>query len=73
MTRMYEAGEVDKLVVTTAQAEYLNGALARLKARLQAQQSLAALEHAVQSPLLMPLQPAQLETAASNPAPTKQP
>ena len=73
MTRMYEAGEVDRLVVTTAQAESLNGALARLKARVQAHQSLAALEHAVQSPLLMPLQPAQLETAARNPPQTTQP
>ena len=73
MTRMYAAGEVDKLVVTTAQAEYLNGAHSRLKARIQAQQSLAALENAVQAPLLMPVQPAQLETAARNSDQTKKP
>jgi cobalt-zinc-cadmium efflux system outer membrane protein len=66
MTKMHKAGEVDKLVVTTAQAEVLNGALSRLKARLQAQQALAALENAVQCPLLMPGQAAQLETAARN-------
>jgi outer membrane protein, heavy metal efflux system len=73
MGRMYEAGEVDKLVVITAQAEYLNGALARLRARLQAQQALAALENAVQSPLLMPALPARLETAARNPEPRSKP
>jgi len=73
MTRMYAAGEVDKLVVTTAQAEYLNGAHSRLKARVQAQQSLAALENAVQAPLLMPVQPAQLEAAARNSDQTKKP
>ena len=64
MTKMHRAGEVDLLVVTTAEAEVLNGALSRLKARLQAQQALAALENAVQSPLLMPAQAAPLETAA---------
>lgn len=73
MTRMYEAGETDRLVVTTTEAEYLNGALALHKARLQAQQSLAALENAVQSPLLLPLNPAQLETAARTAACATQP
>ena len=64
MTKMQAAGEVDQLAVATAQAEVLNGALARLKLRLQAQQALAALEDATQSPLLMPAQSGQLETAA---------
>ncbi|MEK7674756.1 MAG: TolC family protein [Verrucomicrobiota bacterium] len=73
MGRRYAAGEVDKLAVATAQAEVLNGGLSRLKARLQAQQALAALETAVQSPQLMPGQAAQLETAARNPDQTKKP
>jgi outer membrane protein, heavy metal efflux system len=73
MTRKFEAGEVDRLAVSTAQAEYLNGALARLKARLQAQHSLAALENATQSPLLLPAQPAQLERAAGHTGQTKTP
>jgi cobalt-zinc-cadmium efflux system outer membrane protein len=68
IVKMHEAGEVDTLSVTTAQAEVLNGALSRLKACFQAQQALAALENAVQSPLLMPGQAPQLETAERNPA-----
>jgi outer membrane protein TolC len=64
--RMYEVGEVDKLAVTTAQAEVLNGALLRLKARVQAQQALAGLENAVQSPLLMPAKPERLEAVRRN-------
>lgn len=64
ITRRYHAGDVDKLIVSTAQAELLSGALARLKARIQAQQALAALEEAVQSPLLLPAQTGQLETAS---------
>ncbi len=62
MTRRYEAGDVDKLVVTVAEAECLHGALLRLTACAEAQRSLAAVENAVQVPLLMPVQPALLET-----------
>ena len=68
MVKMHEAGEVDKLSVATSQAEVFSGALSRLKACFQAQQALAALENAVQSPLLMPGRAAQLETAARNAA-----
>lgn len=73
MTRMFEAGEVDPLVVSTAQAEYLNAALAQLNARVQAQQALAALEDAVQSPLLLPGHPEQLEAAARTAVETTKP
>ncbi len=73
LDRQYAAGEVDRLTATTAQAEALNGAQQRLKARVQAHQALAALENAVQSPLLLPLQPARLETASRSPAPSNPP
>jgi cobalt-zinc-cadmium efflux system outer membrane protein len=71
--RMYDAGEVDKFAVTTAQAEALNGGLSRLKARVQAQKALAALETALQSPLSMPAKPGQLEAAARISDPPKKP
>ena len=73
MSRMLAAGAVDPLVVSTAQAEYLNAALAQLNARVQAQQALAALEDAVQSPLLLPGVPEQLEAAARTSGGTKKP
>lgn len=73
MTRMFEAGEVDPLVVSTAQAEYLNAALAQLNAQVQAQQALALLEDAVQSPLLLPGHPEQLEATARTAAETRKP
>lgn len=69
MARMYEAGEVDRLASTSAQVEYLNGAQGRLRAYIQAQQALAMLENAVQVPLLMPISPAQMETAPRKPTP----
>jgi outer membrane protein TolC len=48
---MFEAGEVDALSVANAQVEFSVGALARVTSILRAQQSLAGLEDAVQSPL----------------------
>jgi outer membrane protein, heavy metal efflux system len=63
MTKMQAAGEVDKLAVASAEAEALGGSLLRLKAGVQAQQALIALEDAVQSPVSMPAPFAQLETA----------
>lgn len=71
--RMFEAGEVDPLAVSTAQAEYLSAALAQLNAHVQAQQALAALEDAVQYPLLLPGRPEQLEATARTPVETKKP
>ncbi len=50
---MFEAGEVDAVTVAGAQVEFSTGALARLNSLLKAQQALAALEDAVQSPLTM--------------------
>lgn len=73
MERMYEAGEVDRLAVTTTLAEVLNGKLSRLKSRVQAQSALAALEHAVQAPLLMPIKPAQMEISARPSSPSQNP
>ena len=48
---MFEAGEVDALAVASAQVEFATGALARLNSLVKAQQALAALEDAVQSPV----------------------
>ena len=48
---MLDAGEVDNLAVAAAQAELSAGTLARLNSLVKAQQALAALEDAVQSPL----------------------
>jgi len=50
---MFDAGEVDAVTVAGAQVEFSTGALARLNSLLKAQQALAALEDAVQSPLTM--------------------
>ncbi|MBI3851559.1 MAG: TolC family protein [Verrucomicrobia bacterium] len=48
---MLDAGEVDNLTIAAAQAELSAGSLARLNSLVKAQQALAALEDAVQSPL----------------------
>ncbi len=48
---MFEAGEVDALALANAQVEFSTGALARMNSLIKAQQALAALEDAVQSPL----------------------
>ncbi len=73
MARMYEAGEVDGLAVASAESDRLGGAVARVRAYLLAQQSLAALESAVQAPLLMPLSSVQLENPPRNPTPPNSP
>ena len=51
---MFEAGEADALTVAAAQAEFSTAALTRLNSLTKAQQSLAALEDAAQTPLLQP-------------------
>jgi hypothetical protein len=67
---MFEAGEVDAIAVASAQTELSAGALARLNSLLKAQQALAALEDAVQSPLLWPATAQPWET---NPRSSLQP
>ena len=51
---MLEAGEIDPLTMASVEAEFSAAALARLNSVAKAQQALAALEDAVQSPLLLP-------------------
>lgn len=58
------AGETDPLAVANAEVEFATGAQNRLNAMVQAQQALARLEDAVQSPLTLP--PATLDTAQNN-------
>jgi outer membrane protein TolC len=67
---MFEAGEVDAIAVASAQTELSAGAMARLNSLLKAQQALAALEDAVQSPLLWPATAQPWET---NPRSSLQP
>ena len=50
---MFEAGEVDALALANAQVEFSTGTLAQVSSLMKAQQALAALEDAVQSPLTM--------------------
>jgi outer membrane protein TolC len=51
---LLEMGEVDRLTVTTAEAEFVLIEQARLNALIKAQQALIALEDAVQRPLPWP-------------------
>jgi cobalt-zinc-cadmium efflux system outer membrane protein len=51
---MEQAGEIDPLALANAQVELSAGALSRLDALVKAQQALAQLEDAVQSPLTLP-------------------
>jgi len=50
---MEQAGEVDPLTLANATVEYSTGALTRLDALIKAQQALAQLEDAAQSPLTL--------------------
>ncbi len=63
---MFEAGEVDAVTVAGAQVEFSTGALARLNSLLKAQQALAALEDAVQSPLTMASEAKAWESSPRN-------
>ncbi|HEY3864213.1 MAG TPA: TolC family protein [Verrucomicrobiae bacterium] len=51
---MLDAGEVDPLTQANAEAEFSSGAVSRLDALVKAQQALAQLEDATQSPLTLP-------------------
>jgi len=50
---MFDAGEVDAMSVANARVEFSAAALARVTLLVKAQQSLAGLEDAVQSPLTL--------------------
>ncbi|MGA3268738.1 MAG: TolC family protein [Verrucomicrobiota bacterium] len=63
-----QAGETDPLAVANAEVEFASGAQNRLAALIEAQQSLGALEDAVQSPLTLP--PATLNAAQNDFSPT---
>jgi len=49
--RMFDAGEIDALSLANAQVKFNTGELARISALAKAQQALAALEDAMQTPL----------------------
>ncbi len=59
-----QAGETDPLAVANAEVEFATGAQSRLNALVQAQQSLGALEDALQSPLTLPAE--TLDAAENN-------
>jgi cobalt-zinc-cadmium efflux system outer membrane protein len=64
---MEQAGEVDSLALANATVEYSTGALTRLDALIKAQQALAQLEDAVQSPLTLPEKTIQTAQAQHEP------
>jgi outer membrane protein TolC len=53
--QMLEVGEVDGLALATAKAEFSAGLLAQTTSLLKAEQALAVLEDAIQSPLALPV------------------
>jgi outer membrane protein TolC len=64
---MANSGDVDPLAVANAEVEFSAGAMARLNSLARAQQALAQVEDAVQSPLTLPEQTMQTAEARHDP------
>jgi outer membrane protein, heavy metal efflux system len=64
---MQQAGEVDALTLANATVEFSTGALTRLDAMIKAQQALAQLEDAAQSPMTLSEQAIQTAQAKHEP------